>query len=138
MKILWSKWFNNYKRTRYFCKNSEQSEVITNRKTKLVARCMFCKGEIVRGGFYNTNAHPRKRRRVKCKDCNRHYNIKRKYLYRKLDRLKLQKILMLWRKPKIFTSKYDSYKKLTYSTRDIAKMLEVSKSGVHKIVSDLI
>lgn len=94
--------------------------------------CPNCKGiSIVRGGTYLTE-NKEKRQRLKCKTCKKTYTFDP--TYKRISEDIREKILKLYKTKKKHKNKFDCMKKDTYSTREVSKKLNVSKSFVHTVV----
>jgi len=77
-----------------------------------------------------------KKQRLKCKDC-KHVFVYRSETYHGRYRSKLrQEIVSLSKRKKGFVNVHDPLKKVTFSTREIALKLGVSKTYVHTVVQD--
>ena len=98
--------------------------------------CPKCKStKIVKAGKYQIKrmgVHHRWR----CKNCNHHF-IVRTLNYRKKIPVHIRdKILKLYKTKKLIINKYDNLKKQTYSTREIAEMLNLSKAFVASVIKN--
>lgn len=79
---------------------------------------------------------PIRRQRFKCKKCGSLF-VRKDITFKKKISIDMRlKIVRLYKTPKNYISIYDPLRKKTYSTREIAKMLDISKSAVHKIVNE--
>lgn len=72
--------------------------------------------------------------RMRCKDCGVCFTLRTSMFHKKVPIKLRKKVLKLWKTRKYNTSKFDSHRKRTYSTRDIARMLKVSKSFVWDVI----
>lgn len=72
--------------------------------------------------------------RYKCKKCGKTYIVRTGMYRQKISPFIKYKILELYKTEKLSINKYDYFKKKTYSTREIARILNVSKSFVHKVI----
>lgn len=97
--------------------------------------CPKCGGiNIVLGGKYRIKRSNIPRQRLRCKDCGKTFIIKTKS-YRKRVLLKIRRqIISLYKTKKPYKNVFDNLHKKTYSTREIAKILNVSKSFVHNVI----
>ncbi len=77
-----------------------------------------------------------KRIQMTCLDCGRYFTLRNANFGRKIDMKIIKKIIKLYKTKKRYINKYDPTKKRTYSTREIAKMLKISKTYVAKIVKN--
>jgi len=73
-------------------------------------------------------------RRFKCLKCKALFTERTEDLRKKYPAWIREQIIRLYNKKKGYIRKFDCMKKLTYSTREIAKMLDISRSGVHKVI----
>ena len=86
------------------------------------------------GGTYNVKRTTIKIVRLRCKRCE-HSFVRKNLMYRKKKHISIRKkILKLWKTKKLDINKYYATRKKTYSTREIARMLNVSKTYVWSVV----
>lgn len=90
---------------------------------------------LVKKGNYKTKKRIIKKR-YKCKDCGLIFVERNENFRQKLEPMIKLKIMSLWKTKKGFVNKFDNLKKETYSTREIAKKLNVSKSFVHQLIKN--
>ena len=102
----------------------------------MMANCPKCSKNSTKCGSYRINRTSTAQRRFYCKSCNYTFTERNESFRKKNPEWINQQILRLYNKEKGYVKKFDCKKKKTYSTREIAKMLEVSKSFVHKIISE--
>ena len=99
--------------------------------------CPKCGGiNFVLGGKFKTKMSNRLRQRLRCKDCKTLFIVRNKTFKLKIPFKIRNKILSLYRTKKPYKNKFDCLHKSTYSTREIAKMMDVSKSFVYKVIKD--
>lgn len=99
--------------------------------------CPKCgNNNIILGGKYKIKRTHIVIQRFRCKSC-RHSFIRRTKTYRKRIPFKIRnEIIKLYRTKKPYKNKFNGLKKQTFSTREIARRLNVSKSFVHKIIKE--
>ena len=99
--------------------------------------CPRCSSErISNSGGYNIKRTKFKILRFRCLDCNKSFVFKN-IQYRKRISFRIKKnIVKLYSTRKPVVNKYDNKKSDTYSTREVAKIVGLSKSYVHKVVSE--
>ena len=86
------------------------------------------------GGKYIIKRTRIKIQRFICNDCEHNF-VRRTKAYRKRISFKIRdKITELYKTKKPYKNKFDPLKKKTYSTREIARMLNVSKSFVYNVI----
>jgi transposase-like protein len=95
--------------------------------------CPKCDGtHIIYGGFFYRKDG--KKQRYKCYDCGKSFIVKTIGYRNKIPFRIRKKILRLYKTRKGYIGQFDSHKKGTYSTREIAKIVGVSKSVVWSII----
>lgn len=82
---------------------------------------------------YNTKAHGY-RNRFRCTECNYDFILRDKTYGRYISYHIIKRILLLNITKKSYINKYDRLKKTTYSTREIAARVNVSRAAVHQII----
>jgi len=98
--------------------------------------CPDCSNiHIVRAGTYHTKTG-RFRQRLRCKSCHKIFIFDPIKFNKKIPLDIRNKILELYQTKKPRTNKFDPYKKKTYSTREIARKLNVGKSFVHDVIKN--
>lgn len=96
--------------------------------------CPRCGSEnTVFAGFYMTKLY-QKRHRVKCKDCERHFIIGK--LQGVLTLKQEKEICILSNKINRYPSLYDPRKRKTFSLREIAKIMKISKTFVQIVLKN--
>lgn len=99
--------------------------------------CPKCGGnDIVLGGKYKVKRTRILIQRLRCRDCNATFVVKNKNFKKRIGIRIRKKILSLYKTRKPNVNKFDGTHKRTFSTREVARMLGVSKSFVHKVISD--
>lgn len=89
------------------------------------------------GGKYKAKKKSSIKYRLRCRDC-KHSFILRTKTYRKKIPIKIrEKIIKLYKTNKGYINKFDNLKKTTYSTREIAEILNVSSSFVWDIIKKI-
>lgn len=90
--------------------------------------------DIISAGEYHIDRTSIPIKRLKCKECGAKFTLRSVMFHKQLPIQVRKKVLRLWKTRKYNTNKFDRYKKRTYSTRDIARMLNISKSYVWDVV----
>lgn len=99
--------------------------------------CPKCNGVyIVLAGSYKVKRTNRKRIRMRCKDCKCHFTLRDNIFRKKLGLNIRHKILELYKTKKYHINKFDPMRRDRYSTREVATILNVSKSFVHSVVQE--
>ena len=97
--------------------------------------CPRCyKGKSVYIGNYRIQRTNTAQKRFKCLNCKIIFKERTDSFRKIVPMWKRQQIIRLYNKEKGYIKKYDPFKKSTYSTRDIAKRLEVSSSFVASFI----
>lgn len=98
-------------------------------------KCPKCRSNnFVLGGKYAIKRTKIRIQRFRCKDCGHNF-VRRTRMYRAKISFKIRdEIIKMYRTKKPYKNKFDVLKKKTYSTREIARRLNVSKSFVHSVV----
>lgn len=99
--------------------------------------CPKCGGvNFVLGGTYKIARSVRLNQRLKCRDCKTTFTVRTKSFGKKIPLDTRKKIIALYKTKKPYKIKFDSLRKSTYSTREIAKKLNVSKSFVYNVIKE--
>lgn len=99
--------------------------------------CPKCSStNINKAGMYRIKRTNIARERFRCKDCGFCFTARTSMFRKKIPFYLKKKILKLYKTKKFYINKFDALKKQSFSTREIAKMLGVSKSFVHKVIKD--
>lgn len=100
--------------------------------------CPKCNGiDIVLGGRYKIKRSKMPRQRLKCNRCKATFIIKTESYRKKVSLDTRKKIISLYKTKKPYKSRFGNLHKDTYSTREIAKMLDVSKSFVYEVIKKM-
>lgn len=119
----------------FYCKRHDKSESASDKKIIRNIPCPHCKhDEVVYLTSYRIKRTAVAQRRFKCLNCKVMFTERTADFGRERPMWIRQQIIRLYSKNKGFINKFDNKKKLTYSTRDIAAMLDVSKSFVQKVL----
>ena len=98
--------------------------------------CPKCNlNKLQKKGSYKIKRTNAMQRRFMCMKCNYIFTERTNDFHKKIHSWINNQIKVLYYKRKNYIRKFDSMKKTTYSTREIAKILNVSKSYAHKIAS---
>lgn len=98
--------------------------------------CPRCNGlNIIRAGHYHTKRSSIAKQRLRCQDCKKTFIVRNGTYKRKIKEKIRREIIKLYRTKKPYKNKFDALNKATYSTREIAMRLDVSKSFVHQVIS---
>jgi len=99
--------------------------------------CPKCNTETLNTrGKYSISRTQIAQRRFMCKKCNYNFTERTGEHRKKIITWKRIQVLRLYRKQKDYVNKYDNKKSETYSTREIAKILKVSKTFVWDIIKN--
>ena len=105
------------------------------RKCDINLECPRCLGKkITFGSRYYVRTLNKYEQRYSCITCKKTFINRIHVTIRKYGDYTIKKVLELYNTNKGHINKYDNLKKITYSTREIAKILKISSSGVFGII----
>lgn len=97
--------------------------------------CPMCKGTYIQKRGFRT-WKDKKVQEYRCMNCKHIFTLFRRRLSEIPIELK-EKVLELSHTMKPFINKYDQLKKVTYSTRDIAKLQGLGHSTIARIIKEM-
>lgn len=98
-------------------------------------QCLKCKStDVKKAGMYRIKRTNIARERFRCKNCGFSFTVRTTMFRKKISIHLIKKILRLWKTEKPNKNKFDGTGKITYSTREIARLLGVSKTYVWNVV----
>lgn len=88
-------------------------------------------------GVYRKKDEDRQSYRYGCNDCKKFFIIRTQFeSFRRFPDLVREKVIALSRSDKGYINKFDNSKKSIYSTREIARLLGISKSYVQRVIAE--
>ena len=98
--------------------------------------CHKCNNKVRKKGKYRINRTSVAQQKYYCRKCNYYFIERNEDIRKKIPMWIRHQILRLSKKEKGYIRRYDRSRKTTYSVREIARMLNISKSFVSQIIKN--